>query len=181
MNYNHIVQSFTQAVALTTGKALPTEQKLMCITARRFLADNIMSEMHEYATGTVEVDKLDALADAAIYITDSCIRFGIQPMINEPKTAAERGTEIAVFSLVLNFLQAKTLDTQTQTLSFILTRLNKATQHNLLPFIEAVAECNKQKINSDGTVTLNERGKVLKPADFKEYDLNEILSQLYMS
>lgn len=177
MNYNKIVQSFTEAVAKTKGTPLPTEPILMCEQSRRFLFDMIMSEMGEYHLARCEEDEVDAVVDAAIYLTDTCLRFGIEPYLR--KTGSTLGTPTQeVYEYALLFLTCRTIDTQHQALSMILTRLERSFNYSLEPFMVAVAETNQQKIHADGTVTMNEQGKVLKPEGFKHGNLTAVLKEV---
>jgi len=178
MNFNKIVLPFTQAVAKTTDSPLPTKPVWLDLKARRFLFDNIMSEMGEYLTSSLEVDKIDALCDGIIYATDTCLRFGIEPYAHPRPNYNPNDVVDSVFRKAKSFLKAQTIATQQQALSFLIGRMARGHAFDLTPFVAAVGECNKQKINADGTVTLNERGKVLKPDDFVDIDLSQILEAI---
>lgn len=175
MNFNLIIEPFTQAIAKTTGNPLPAHPALLDVTARRFLFDNVMSEMGEYITADTEVDKIDALCDAIIYITDTCLRFGIVPWLHYSPTYVPEAVVHDTWFNAQVFLKSETMSTQYQALSFMLGRLARGHDFDLTPFVTAVGKANKQKINPDGTVTMNERGKVLKPANFVDPDLSQLL------
>ena len=178
MNYNKIIEPFVLAVAKTKGIELPPEPVHLVEKARRFLSEMVLSEMLEYELAITELDRIDALADAIIYITDSCLRHGITPHVDatfdsNPEDVADR-----TWAIVKRFVKATTLGEQTQALSYMLSLLANGHDFDLAPFIVAVTDANLQKINTDGTVTLNEAGKVMKPDNFVSPDLSQILMEV---
>jgi len=178
MNFNEIIRPFTAAVCLTKGIPMPKEPQLLDEKARRFLFDNVMSEMGEYILATTEGESIDALVDAIIYTTDTCLRFGIQPYVHANPVYEVGGIVEDIWGYAKGFLQAGTVDKQQQCLSFLLARLARGHNFDLTLFIEEVAKANLQKINADGTVTLNEKGKVMKPKDFISPDLDAVLAEI---
>ena len=178
MNFNKIVEPFTLAVVNTQGGEWPKHQLLLDEKARRFLFDNIMSELGEYLLAQTEGEEIDALVDAIIYTTDTCLRFGIKPWAHEDPVYRSYGVVDEVWGLAKLFLTADTLETQQQSLSFVLGRLARGHEFDLNPFIKEVAKANLQKINPDGMVTLNEKGKVMKPEGFVSPDLDKVLAEI---
>lgn len=178
MNYNKIIEPFTAAVCLTKGVPMPDKPVLLDEKARRFLAEMVMSEMIEYVLATEEVDKIDALVDAIIYITDTCLRHGISLHVHKTPVYDPDALDYAVWWRVKDFVKTKTEATQYQELSRMLQRLSRGHDFDLLPFIEEVAKANERKINPNGTVTLNEKGKVMKPVGFVAPDLSKILLEV---
>lgn len=178
MNYNEIIRPFTAAVAKTTGSKLPEHPELLSEASRRFLAEMVMSEMIEYEVSATEVDDIDAIVDAMIYVTDTCLRYGFRPYIHEKPVFEHTELVDEVWSHVKYFVKANTIDSQRQALSFLLQRLARGHHFDLLPFVKEVAKANLQKINADGTVTLNEKGKVMKPIGFVSPDLSKILKEV---
>ena len=178
MNYNKIIEPFTAAVCLTKGVPMPSRPKLLSEASRRFLAEMVMSEMIEYELATEEVDKIDAIVDAIIYITDTCLRYGISLHVHEMPVYDPDVLVDDVWRYVKAFVKTKTEAAQYQDLSWMLQRLSRGHDFNLLPFIEEVAKANERKINPDGTVTLNEKGKVMKPVGFIAPDLTKILLEV---
>ena len=178
MNYNEIVRPFTRAVAKTTGTPLPVKPMLLDVAARRFIYDNVMSEMGEYLTADGELDQIDALVDAIIYITDACIRSGIAPFSQEKVQYSRVGVVHDVYLLLSAVVTAITVDTQHQAISRLLDRLRSGHSFDLDPFVAVVANANMQKINSDGLVDMNSRGKVLKPEGFVAPDLSIVLKEV---
>ena len=178
MNFNKIVSPFTLAVVNTQRGEWPKHQLLLDEKARRFLFDNIMSELGEYLLAQTEGEEIDALVDAIIYTTDTCLRFGVEPWAHEAPIYNSEDVVNEVWGLAKAFLMSGTLKTQQQSLSFVLGRLARGHEFDLTPFVKEVAKANLQKINADGTVTLNEKGKVMKPEGFVSPDLDAVLAEI---
>lgn len=177
MNFNKIIEPFTAAVCRTTDVPMPTEALLLSEKARRFLADNVMSEMIEFVLATNEADQIDAAVDAIIYITDTCLRFGIDPEIGARYHYSPGNPVNKIWDVVKDFVRATTLQEQEHKIVQMLTILTHYTDLELTPFVEEVARANNQKI-VDGLVVLNEKGKVMKPEGFVAPDLNKILKEV---
>ena len=178
MNFNAIIRPFTEAVCKTKKIPLPTEATVMCETSRRFLFDMVSSEIGEFCLAKTDADKIDALVDAIIYITDSCLRHGIEPVLPQsivPNETWQCLTPYYLFNFMTDFIVAETVEDQTRCLSAALFGLCSSSIKDVHPFVELVAKANEQKILPTGFVTLNEQGKVMKPANFVPPDLSTLL------
>ena len=178
MNFNKIIEPFTAAVCKTKGVPMPQHAMLLDEAARRFLFDNVMSELGEYLLARSEEDEIDALVDAIIYTTDTCLRFGIDPWVHADPVYDHVEVVNEVWGLSQDFLRSKTVETQQQSISWMLGRLARGHEFDLTPFVREVAKANTQKIGADGLVTLNERGKVVTPKGFISPDLSALLKEV---
>lgn len=178
MNFNKIIEPFTAAVCKTQGVPMPEAPIELDEKARRFLADNVMSEMIEFVIADTEEDQIDAVVDAIIYITDTCLRFGLNPHIGERYKYTPGYPVEHVWTIVKDFSRAKGTLEQAHWITEMLTVLSHYTDLELTPFVKEVARANNQKVNSEGLVTLNEKGKVMKPKDFVAPDIKRVLLEL---
>ena len=178
MNFNNTIRPFTEAVCKTKKIPLPTEPMPMCETSRRFLFDMVASEIGEFCLAKNDADKIDALVDAIIYITDSCLRHGIEPNLPDgvpTNPTWQVLTPFYLFNFMTDFIVSEEVNDQTRCLSAALFGICSSSTRDVHPFVELVAKANEQKILPTGLVTLNEQGKVMKPANFVPPDLSTLL------
>lgn len=178
-----IVQEFTSAVAKTRGVLLPSTQVLMDVKARRFLYEMVTSEIGEYVVAQTDVDKIDAVVDAIYYILDSCLRFGVTPVLPqniEPAGSWGVNDPYYLYGLVVEFLKAEDEASQLRCINQMLFAFQSCCILPVLPFLEEVAKANNSKINKDGFVILNDKGKVMKPEGFVPPDLSSIYKDLML-
>ena len=181
MNYNNYVRPFTEAFAKTKGVKLPNEPVLMDEAARRFLWDNVQSEMGEYYLAKDPWDKTDALVDAIVYTTDVCLRHGIEPELPDDIPLNEVFQELTPM-YVANYLRAcivaEDLDDQRRGVTSLLFALVGSCVLPVEPFLEQQRLSNGAKIAKDGTVTLSDKGKILKPEGWKAPDVKTLYLSL---
>jgi len=176
MKYSKLILPFTTAVMATKGEELPVNEQALSVKDRLFLFDNVMSEMGEFLAAPSEAEEIDALVDAIIYITDFCLRFGFSPTDCKPLPhdyLDKVDKVMGVLKGCATFVERGDL----ASLEDLLWVIESLCEHDLLPFVEKVAEANMQKVKN-GKVVLNERGKVLKPDNFVNPDLEKILRGL---
>ena len=173
------------AVAKTKGVSLPTAPVKMEEAAIRFLIDMVASEMTEYVLAKTPAERVDAILDALIYITASAIRHGIYAL--DVALSRDHGVQADVVSNsvltyrgMLTLCSKSTVEEQIAHLNLMCARIAYFAEDELLPYLDEVSRANSSKITEQGTVVLNEQGKILKPAGFVPPNLEEIWSARHL-
>lgn len=160
------------AVAKTKGVSLPSNPIKLDEAAMRHLIDMVASEMTEYVVAKTPAERIDAIVDALIYITDSAIRHGILHIAqlkneNAHSTPADVVSNAAlIYRGMLHLFEQQTVEDQARHLNVMCVRLAYYAEDGLTPYVEEVARANNSKIADCGRVVLNESGKIMKPDGF---------------
>lgn len=136
----------------------------------------LLEEFNEYKEADNMVDKCDAICDI-IYVAYGCCK----KVLDRDWTTiyCEKTTLMAILGAIKKL--RKQHNDIPRIASFIishvkhLAKLNNITPETLESMFNEVHRSNMSKINSDGSVTKNEHGKVMKPATYFKPNLKQFL------
>jgi predicted HAD superfamily Cof-like phosphohydrolase len=109
------------------------------------------------------------------------LRNGIEPRLPDeikPVASFDPMVPYIIFSEAQHFLVAETLEEQWSRIDALLYTLCSVSTLPVEPFLIEVQKANMQKVLHDGTVKMNEAGKVLKPEGFINPDLTALYVRL---
>lgn len=188
--YPHYVATFTQAVMATKNESVSALDD----AAKVFLNDNCLSEVGELVIYKGYRAQVDAIADCMIYASDLYIRLGflddwagaiegIQFKTADKARELSVGEMVEISHYVQNCCIEFSLYGEKRSIEEIIICcadflcMMGADPDKVLKIITGA---NSRKVHADGTVTLNDIGKVLKPEGWypSDEELDEYISTL---
>ncbi len=169
-NIMQMVEPMTNGFYAAKGGTRPEEPVALTDPYKRFLWDNVYSEIGELYLYTEKHEQVDAIVDIAIYTIDVCLRNGydkhyLEPIIESDYDFSADAFQTFLNSALKNVLTGHSVITHMESCFGILHICQRAmTQlgYPLAPFVELVANYNNSKL-VDGVAILNDKDKIMKP------------------
>ncbi len=165
-----MVEPMTNGFYAAKGLERPTEPVALTDHYKRFLWDNVYSEIGELYLYTEKHEQVDAIVDIAIYTIDVCLRNGygkhwFEPDNGMPTTFAKGYFQDDLDACLKDIITGQSVLTHIENCIDILHICSQYLSYlgyPLAPFIELVANYNNSKL-VDGVAILNDKDKIMKP------------------
>ncbi len=170
MNMMQLVEPMTNGYYTAKEQIRPLVPQPLSIHYKRFLWDNVYSELGEFHLAVDKLEQVDAIVDTAIYTIDVCLRNGYDAAYALFYESIDPNYKVMRFvskvpQILKGVLYTDSTTVQMELCFEILTECENALNslgYPLIEFVKLVANYNNSKL-VDGVAILAPNGKILKP------------------